>query len=101
MKTFKIPGGPLLKRTINGWAGRFIVNGEECTVVIRKGRRHHYRWAAIKQGGQKIAHGTSLTETARAICGFNVSPQKAARVSVWVPGKPSDYEVNNENSSEI
>ena len=91
MKTFKIPGGPLLKQTIKGWVGRFIVNGEEATVIFRKKRRYHYRWNARAQGGEKLAHGTSLTETAQAVCGFDSSPQKAARLGVWVPGKPSDY----------
>ena len=91
MKTFKIPSGPLLKQTIGGWAGRFIVNGEEATVIFRKGRRHHYRWVAIKQGGQKLAHGTSLTETAQAVCGLEFPASRACRLGVWLPGKPSDY----------
>ena len=85
MKEFKIPNGPRLQQTIDGWVGTFIVDGTERAVLFRKRQNRTYRkgrracgglmeqcwskilWVAKLQGGEVIARGLTLTETARAV----------------------------------
>jgi len=83
--TYKIPSGPILKRTIGGWAGIIEINGVDRPCVFRNTRKNHYRWNCIEQGGRKLAHGVSLSMCVWAALGFEVPPMQAARLGLWTP----------------
>lgn len=88
MKTYKIPSGPILKRTIGGWEGIIEINGVDRLCVFRNNGKNHYRWSCIEQGGFKRAHGVSLTMCVWAALGFDVPSSQAAILGVWTPAKP-------------